>query len=85
MTKVNVGDIAILATRYYVFERLASQSPRVITWVTLIGCTQKYSSYQSETHVNYSRYQNGSQRVRIPDYGTQLTIPAGTNALPTDP
>lgn len=67
------------------FERLASQSSRVVTWVTLIGCTQKYSGYQSGTHVNNSRYQNGSQRVRIPDYGTQLTTPAGTNALLTNP
>lgn len=60
MTKVNVGDIEI---QIPMFERLAGQYPRVVPWVTLIGCTQKYSSYQSGTHVNYSRYQNGSQRV----------------------
>lgn len=82
MTKVNVGDIEI---QIPMFGRLASHSPRVVTWVTLIGCTQKYSGYQSGTHVKYSRYQNGSQRVRISDYGTQLKSPAETNALLTDP
>lgn len=71
MTKVNVSGIAI---QIPLFERLASQFPRVVIWLTLIGCTHKYASYQ-----------NGSQCVRIPDYGTQLTSPAGTNSLLTDP
>lgn len=50
-------------TRCKLCETSQSSSSRCrgVSWVTLIGCARKYSSYQNVT-----------QHVRIPEYGSKL-------------
>lgn len=45
----------------------------------VLGCALKYSDYESETQLNHnSRFQNGTQLVKVCLYGSQLT---GTGSI----